>query len=197
MSKGEETRAAILDEAVQVASKTGFGGLSIGQLADITSMSKSGLFAHFRSKEQLQLQTLERAREKFVDVVVRPTLRSPRGEARLRSLLDNWLVWAREALTGGCIFIAASAELDDEPGLLRDALVQDQRDWLELLATIAGTAVSEGEFDPELDLEQFAFELHGLMLAHHHAARLLRDQRAEQRTRTAFEALVSAARRAS
>ncbi|MGH3332652.1 MAG: TetR/AcrR family transcriptional regulator [Nocardioidaceae bacterium] len=196
MGKGEDTRTAILDEAVQVASRVGFDGLSIGGLAEQTEMSKSGLFAHFRSKEQLQLQTLERARNRFVDVVVRPALASERGVVRVRALFDGWLRWAAEALEGGCIFVAAAAELDDRPGPLRDALVRNERDWLEMIATVAGSAVAEGDFRPDLDLDQFAFEVHGVMLAHHHASRLLRDAAAEARTRLAFESLVAAARRA-
>lgn len=196
MGKGEDTRTAILDEAVQVASRVGFDGLSIGGLAEQTEMSKSGLFAHFRSKEQLQLQTLERARNRFVDVVVRPALASERGVVRVRALFDGWLRWAAEALEGGCIFVAAAAELDDRPGPLRDALVRNERDWLEMIATVAGSAVAEGDFRPDLDLDQFAFEVHGVMLAHHHASRLLRDATAEARTRLAFESLVAAARRA-
>ncbi|MGE5719707.1 MAG: TetR/AcrR family transcriptional regulator, partial [Nocardioidaceae bacterium] len=175
MGKGELTKAAILDEAVQIASRVGFGGLSIGQLADRVEMSKSGLFAHFRSKEQLQLQAMERARQRFVDVVIRPALAAPRGIARVRAVFDRWLEWTHQALQGGCIFVAAAAELDDQPGALRDALVRNERDWLEFIATVAGTAVAEGELRDDLDLEQFAFEVHGVMLAHHHASRLLHD----------------------
>ena len=189
------TRAAILDEAVQIASRVGFDGLSIGQLADQVEMSKSGLFAHFRSKEQLQLQTMERAKEKFVDLVVRPALAAPRGRGRVLAMFDGWLDWTRQALEGGCIFVAAAAELDDQPGVLRDALVKNERDWLEFIATVAGTAVAEGEFRADLDLEQFAFEVHGVMLAHNHASRLLRDPDAGRRTRQAFESLLAAARR--
>ena len=194
MRKGEATRATILDEAVQIASRTGFDGLSIGGLAEAVEMSKSGLFAHFRSKEQLQLQTMERARERFVDIVVRPALAGPRGEKRVRAVFDGWLTWSRQALDGGCIFVAAAVELDDRPGPLRDALVANERDWLELLATVAGAAVAEGEFRPDLDLQQFAFEVHAVMLGHHHASRLLRDRDAEVRTLRAFESLVEAAR---
>lgn len=197
MSKGELTKAAILDEAVQIASRVGFGGLSIGQLADSVEMSKSGLFAHFRSKEQLQLQAMERARQRFVDVVIRPALAAPRGIARVRAVFDGWLEWTHQALQGGCIFVAAAAELDDQPGALRDALVRNERDWLEFIATVAGTAVAEGELRDDLDLEQFAFEVHGVMLAHHHASRLLQDERAETRTRQAFESLLAGARRST
>lgn len=194
MGKGELTKAAILDEAVQIASRVGFAGLSIGQLADRVEMSKSGLFAHFRSKEQLQLQAMERARQRFVDVVIRPALAAPRGIARVRAVFDGWLEWTHQALQGGCIFVAAAAELDDQPGALRDALVRNERDWLEFIATVAGTAVAEGDLRDDLDLEQFAFEVHGVMLAHHHASRLLHDERAEIRTRQAFESLLAGAR---
>jgi AcrR family transcriptional regulator len=195
MSKGQTTKTAILDEAVQVASRVGFGGLSIGRLADQTAMSKSGLFAHFKSKEQLQLQTLDRARAKFVDVVIRPALAAERGEARVRALFEAWLGWTARSLDAGCVFVAAASELDDQPGPLRDALVKSEQDWLELLASVAGTAVAEGQFRDDLDREQFAFEVHSLMLGHHHATRLLQDTRAGERTRRAFESLVAAARR--
>jgi AcrR family transcriptional regulator len=194
MSKGTETRTAILDEAVDIASQVGFGALSIGQLADRTQMSKSGLFAHFKSKEQLQLQALEHARARFVDCVARPALTTPRGEQRARALFEGWLAWQESSLPGGCIFIAASVEVDDQPGPLRDAVVRHERDLLEMIATVAGTAVSEGEWRSDLDLEQFAFELHGVLLAHHHAYRLLRDQHTAARTREAFESLIARAR---
>lgn len=196
MSKGQLTRAAILDEAVQVASRVGFEALSIAQLAEQVEMSKSGLFAHFRSKEQLQLQTLDRARQKFVAVVVAPALATPRGEPRVRALFEGWMRWAQLSLEGGCIFVSAAAELDDRPGPLRDSLVKNEQDWLELIATVAGTAVAEGDFREDLDTDQFAFEQHALMLGHQHATRLLRDALATERTHRAFESLVAAARRA-
>src|SRR3954454_16045460 len=143
MTKGEETRSAILDRAVAIASEVGFTGLSIGQLAEQTQMSKSGLFAHFKSKEALQLETLEWARERFTDVVIRPTLAAPRGEKRVRALFDSWLDWETEALRGGCIFVTATAEYDDRPGAMRDALVRSLQDWRETVAGVVGTAVAE------------------------------------------------------
>lgn len=194
MGKGESTRTAILDDAVEVASRLGFAGLSIGRLADHAAMSKSGLFAHFKSKQELQLQTLEHASRRFIDVAIRPALAAPRGERRLRTLFDGWHAWD-QAPVGGCLFIAASVELDDQPGPLRDALVRTQRDWLELISTVAGTAVAEGEFRADLDTEQFAFELQGIMLSNHQARRLLHDERADERAYTAFESLIAAARR--
>lgn len=194
MGKGAATKAAILDEALQIASRDGFGGLSVGMLAGQAGLSKSGLFAHFGSMEALQLQLLARAKERFVDTVVRPALAAPRGERRARAVFDNWLHWTSDVLVGGCIFVGLAVELDERPGELRDALVGAERDWLELLATVAGTAVAEGDFDPGLDVDQFAFEVHSLMLGHHHASRLMRDPLALARTRRAFEALVDRAR---
>ena len=195
MSKGQATKDAILDEAVGIASRVGFTGLTIGQLAEQTGMSKSGLFAHFRSKEALQLETLERGRERFTDLVIRPTLAQPRGIKRVRALLDNWLAWETEALQGGCIFVTGSIEYDDQPGPMRDALVRNQRDWSEFVATVAGTAVAEGDFRADLDTEQFAFTLQGLMYAFHHTARLLQDPRSLEHTRKAAEQLIDSASR--
>jgi AcrR family transcriptional regulator len=194
VSKGEATKTSILDEALHVASRVGFEGLSIGQLADRTEMSKSGLFAHFRSKEQLQLQTLEHAASRFTDVVVRPTLKAPRGERRIRELFERWLDWETETLAGGCVFASASIEYDDQPGPMHDALVRQQRDWTDFLSTVAATAVSEGEFRSDLDTRQFAFTWQALMFGYRHAGRLLHDPDALGRTRTAFEQLLDSSR---
>jgi AcrR family transcriptional regulator len=192
VTKGDETRLAILDRAVTIASEVGFGGLTIGQLADQTGMSKSGLYAHFKSKEALQLETLERARERFTDLVIRPTLAAPRGERRVRELVDRWLDWETDALSGGCIFVTAASEFDDQPGPMRDAVLRTQQDWLDFVATVAGAAVSEGDFRADLDTEQLAFTLQGLMLGYHHAARLMRDPRAREHTRVALDQLLAA-----
>lgn len=194
MSKGQQTRTAILDEAVGIASRVGFNALTIGQLAESTGMSKSGLFAHFKSKEALQLATLERGRERFTDLVIRPTLAAPRGIARVRALVDHWLVWETEALEGGCLFVTGSIEYDDQPGPMRDALVRNQQDWAEFIATVAGTAVREGDFRADLDTAQFAFSLQGLMYAFHHTARLLRDPKALEHTRHGVEQLLASCR---
>jgi AcrR family transcriptional regulator len=195
MGKGEATRQAILEQAAQVASRLGLEGVTIGRLADELELSKSGLFAHFHSKEALQIQTLRFAAELFVERVVRPALRAPRGEPRLRAVFERWLDWARaDSLKGGCLFVAAASELDDRDGPARDELVRQQREWLELIANVARTGVGEGDFRPDLDVEQLAHDIHGVMLAYHHCRRLLRDARAEERARTAFLALVRAAR---
>jgi AcrR family transcriptional regulator len=195
MSKGEETRQAILGRAAQMASLEGLHGLTIGGLASRAGLSKSGLFAHFHSKETLQVETLRFAAQLFVDKVVRPALKAPRGVERVVAVFERWLGWAEaDVLEGGCIFVAAASELDDRPGPVRDELVRQQRDWLELIANVCRTAIAEGHFGTHVDAEQFAHDLHGVMLSYHHARRLLRDPRAQERARRGFETLVDAAR---
>jgi AcrR family transcriptional regulator len=194
VTKGDLTRQAVLDEAARVASRVGLGGLTIGTLAASTQLSKSGLFAHFQSKESLQLQLLQHTRDRFVDLVIRPALAAPRGEPRVRELFRRWLDWDADALPGGCLFIAASAEFDDQPGPVRDRLARDQRDWMDTLAQVFRTGITEGHFRSDADPEQFAYDLHGAMLAYHHASRLLGDRDAAARAARAFEALLSAAR---
>ena len=191
LSKGESTRRMILDRGLATASLVGLEGLSLGEMARDVGMSKSGLFAHFSSKENLQLQVLETAIEQFVDQVVAPALRYPRGEPRVRALFEKWLAWSiSEAMPGGCIFIATANEFDDRPGPLRDRLVASQRDWLSALATAARIAVEEGHFRTDLDTEQFAYDLYSIALANHHFHRLLNDPAAFDRARRSFERLI-------
>jgi AcrR family transcriptional regulator len=194
MSKGQETRDAILDVAVRLASRIGFNGLTVGLLATETGMSKSGLFAHFRSKEALQLATLDRARRLFTDTTIRPALVTPRGEKRLRELFDRWLDWETDHLPGGCIFITGSVEFDDQPGAMRDALIANQQDWLDTLTLVVRTGLDTGDFRPDVEPDQVAFEIQALMLGYHHSARLLRDPRAKERTLSAFESLLASLR---
>jgi AcrR family transcriptional regulator len=193
--KGEATRAAILAHATRLASRLGLGGLSIGRLASDLKLSKSGLFAHFRSKEALQIQVLETAAAQFVETVVKPALAASRGEPRLRALFARWLSWAKsQKMPGGCLFVAAAAELDDRPGKLHDQLVARQKDFLDLIANVVRSGVADRRFRPEADPEQFAHDLYGVMLGYHHASRLMKDPRAEERAETAFESLLTAAR---
>lgn len=188
MRKGEATRAAILDRATDLARSAGVEGLSIGRLATEMSLSKSGLFAHFGSKEALQVAVVEHAREQFVARVVAPGLKAPRGEPRLRALFDRWMAWGAEP--GGCIFMALSAELDDRPGPARDALASALRDLMDVLATTTRVAIDEKHFRPDVDPQQVAFEIYGIMAASHAAARLVSDPKAGARTRRAFDALL-------
>ena len=195
MRKGELTRHAILARATALASGAGLEGVTIGRLSQALGLSKSGLFAHFRSKDALQVQVLRFAGERFVEQVVRPALEAPRGEPRVRELFERWLGWERSrAVPGGCPFVAAAVELDDRPGPARDELVRLQRDWLEVIATCCRKAVSEEHFDPSTDPDQFAHDLNAIMLGYHQSSRLLRDPAAEARARAAFEARLAAAR---
>jgi AcrR family transcriptional regulator len=191
MTKGAETRDRIVDRAWRLASRDGLAGLSIGALATELGLSKSGLFAHFGSKEGLEVAVLEAAAARFVDVVLRPALDAPRGLPRVRKLFQHWLSWVNDpGMPGGCIFMTAAIELDDRPGPQRDALVQMQKDLLATLARLARTAIEERHFRKDLDCEQFAFEALGVMFGYHHARRLLHDPKAETRTRAAFERLI-------
>jgi len=195
MTKGEETRRAILEHGLAVASEAGLEGLSIGGLAREVGLSKSGLFAHFDSKENLQIEVLKTAAEHFVEEVITPALKEPRGEPRVREFFDRWLLWADDQFVpGGCVFIAASHELDDRPGPARDYLIQAQRDCLGALSTAARIAVSEEHFRADLDLDQFAYDFYSIILAYHHFERLLRDPDAQARARAAFEELIRKSR---
>jgi AcrR family transcriptional regulator len=192
MAKGEATRQAILARAFELANVVGVSGLSIGRLAEATGLSKSGLFAHFGSKEALEVAVVEEAGRLFVQEVMVPALRQPRGEPRVRAVFDNWLAWGQRP--GGCFFIGASAELDDRPGPPRDALVQACKDWVDAIATAVRIAVAEGHLRSDLDPDQLAFEMYGLMMGAHTFSRFLREPDALDRTRRAFDRLLASYR---
>ncbi|NEE02833.1 TetR/AcrR family transcriptional regulator [Phytoactinopolyspora halotolerans] len=194
MSKGADTRREIVRHGVATAYQVGLRGLTIGKLALASDMSKSGLFAHFQSKETLQLAVLAEARTEFVDTVVRPALSTARGEPRVRELFGRWLECGLNRMPGGCLFVKAATELDEEEGPVRDQLVQDHRDLLDTLAQVFRSGIAEGHFRGDADPDQFATELDGIMLAFYHAHRLLRDGMAEERARRAFERLLDDAR---
>ena len=196
MGKGELTRQAILERATALASRHGLEGVSIGHLAEELGLSKSGLFAHFGSKEVLQVEILRFAAERFVENVVRPALAQPRGEPRVRAIFERWIAWDRShSVPGGCLFVAAASELDDRPGPARDELVRLQRDWLDSIAIAFRSGITEGHFRADCDPEQFAYDLYAVALGLHHARRLLRDPAADARARASVEALLNAARR--
>src|SRR3989454_10998935 len=175
-SKGEQTREAILTHALGLATRIGFEGPTIGRLAEDLRMSKSGLFAHFRSKEALQLEILRMAGERMIETVVKPALAAPRGEPRVRALFERWLAWEQSpSLPGGCPFMAASFELDDRPGPVRDFVVQNLRDWMETLDGAASIPVREGHFRPSLDCDKFEPDSQGIGLPLVAASRLIRD----------------------
>jgi len=190
-TKGEQTRTAILDEALRIASKLGLEGLTIGSLADATGMSKSGLFAHFGSREDLQLAVLEHAAQAYGERVFIPVLKIERGLPRLKALFERWLDWALESgLPGGCIMLSAAFEYDDRPGPIRDAAIEMQHRGNAITKKAVRLAIEEGHLDPETDPEQISFEMLGMVLASHNHRRLLGDKEARKRALTAFEELV-------
>lgn len=193
MSKGEQTRSAIVAQSLDLASVVGLNALSIGALAEHTGMSKSGLFAHFGSKEALQLAVLDAAEERFIEMVVKPASKAPRGIARIREFFERGFEWERSwAGTGGCVFNASAPEFDDQPGAVRERIVRAQRDWRETLIRVARSAVQTGEFRADLDCEQFAYEFKAINLAFIHSSRLMRDPKAEEHARQALERLIQA-----
>lgn len=194
MSKGEQTRQAILDRAFELANVVGVTGLSIGRLAEATGLSKSGLFAHFGSKEALEVAVVEEAARQFVQTVMVPALREPRGEPRVRALFEHWLAWGQRP--GGCFFVGASAELDDRTGPARDALVRACKDWVDELAKAVRIAVREAHFRSDTDSDQLAFEIYGIMNSGHLFNRFLRDPTALDRTRKALDRLLASVRTA-
>lgn len=191
MGKGDETRQAILDEALALCSQVGVSGLSIGMLADKAGMSKSGLFAHFGSKEELQIAVVREGQQRFVDTVVRPALKAPRGLPRLRALFTNWLDWtSRARLPGGCPLNAAANEFDDQPGPVRDAVEAGLNEGRRLLANAVRMAVETGDLRPDTDVDQVVFEFTGIELVNMQNKRLFRDKDANRRAAEAFERLL-------
>ncbi len=164
-SDGERSRNAILREAAQLATVEGISGLSIGRLADAVGMSKSGLFAHFGSKEELQLATIDTARAMFVAEVVEPALAAPTGLERLRALYERFLVHVEERVfPGGCFFASVATEMDTHPGPVRDSAIQFTEEWFGELVQATRDAQAEGAIDPAEDPEQLAFELDAFLL---------------------------------
>ena len=191
---GQRTRRSILETAVRLATVEGLDGLSIGKLASATGVSKSGVYAHFGSKEDLQLATVETARALFVDVVVAPTSGTV-GLDRLRALCDSFLTYVEHrTLPGGCFFAAAAAELGGRPGKLRERIAENQRDWMHLLTDAAEEAVSGRELSADTDVPTLVFELNALVIAANTAFILQDDPAVIAQARTAVERVLSAAR---
>jgi len=185
----------IVDRALSLAHEIGLEGLSLGILAAALKRSKSGLFAHFRSKEELQLEVLKEVIARFTNTVVVPALAQPRGEPRLRKLFEGYLVWIRgNAKNGGCMLMALAQEFDDRPGPVRDLLVQKMGEWQRAIARVAQTAVQEKYFRENLDTQQFAYEMMGIAMAFEHTNKLLKDARAGRRAHEAFEELLARGR---
>ena len=188
LGKGAFTRQAILQEAMDLASVNGLEGLTIGSLAEATGLSKSGLFAHFGSKEELQLATVQAARALFQERVLRPAFQSPRGLKRLCAVLASWMDYAeREMFRGGCFFAATSVEFDGRPGPVRDLLAVCMTDWRGTLARLVREAKESGELSKGADPEQLAFEFYALAFGANGIFQLHRDHQAFAMARRAIK----------
>jgi len=191
LPKGLQTRAAILDAALGLASHMGLEGLSIGAVAEVAQMSKSGVFAHFGSREELQISVIREYHLRFEEEVFFPAIREPRGLPRLQALFDRWVRRVSVELDSGCIYISGAVEFDDRPGPVRDALVEMVRSWQSALERAIRIAIEEGHLRADTDAEQMLFEIHGLILALHHDARFLRNPGVLDRARKGFDRLVA------
>lgn len=190
MRKGEQTRAAILDVALELASRNGLEGLTIGLLADRMNMSKSGVFAHFGSREDLQLEVVKLYHHRFEQEVFFPSITEARGLPRLVAMYTRWVKRVSVEIASGCIYISGAVEYDDREGPIREELVSMVRAWQNALLRSVRQSVELGHLRAGLDAEQLVFEMHGLILALHHDARFLRNPGAVERARAAFEQLI-------
>ena len=187
LQKGQQTKMAIIDAALGLASQIGLEGLSIGVLAEVTQMSKSGVFAHFGSREELQIRVIREYFHRFEQEVFYPALKQPRGLPRVRALFANWMKRVAVELQSGCIFISGAVAFDDRPGPVRDALASAVQTWLHALTRAVVQAREEGHLVPDADAQQVAFEIHGLILSLHYEARFLKNPGAIERAHTGFE----------
>ncbi|MFZ3160793.1 MAG: TetR/AcrR family transcriptional regulator [Rhodoferax sp.] len=187
LQKGRQTKQLIIDAALGLAEQIGLEGLSIGALAEVTRMSKSGVFAHFGSREELQISVIREYYQRFSNEVFFPALNAPRGLPRVRALFANWMQRVAIEIQSGCIFISGAVEFDDRPGPVRDALASSVQTWLAAMHRAVVQAKQEGHLVPDADEAQMAFEIHGLILALHYEARFLKNPGAIARAHTGFE----------
>ena len=190
MRKGEQTRAAILDVALELASRNGLEGLTIGLLADRMSMSKSGVFAHFGSREDLQLEVVKLYHHRFEQEVFFPSIKEPRGLPRLVAMFSRWIKRVSVEIASGCIYISGAVEYDDRPGPIRDELVSMVMAWQNALLRCVRQAIEIGHLRADTDAQQLVYEMYGLILALHHDARFLRAPGAVERAKSGFERLI-------
>ncbi len=184
--KGQQTKAAIVDAALGLATQIGLEGLSIGALAEVMRMSKSGVFAHFGSREELQISVIREYFTRFEEEVFYPALAHPRGMPRLKALFENWMNRTSIEIDSGCLFISGAVEFDDRPGPVRDALAGSVKTWLAAMNRAVVQARQAGHLRDDLDEHQMAFEIHGLILALHYEARFLKTPGSVARAHTGF-----------
>jgi AcrR family transcriptional regulator len=192
---GRATRDRILDTGLNLLSTSGFAGVTIGLLADQVGMSKSGLFAHFKSKDEIDIGLLEKMVEVANKTVVVPAMRAQQGLPRLTALVENWFGWSTKAgLIGGCPAAAGMFELDDVEGPVREKLLELEKQWNEALKQFIAEAIATGELRNDLDIDQFIWELMGFYLNHHASRRFMRTRDANKRARQAFQGLIDRSR---
>ena len=189
MPKGISTKQDIINRGLEMASQLGLECITIGLLAKETSLSKSGLFAHLKSKENLQLEILRHAADDFTKKVILPALKIQAGITRIKALVKNWIDWGNK-ISGGCIFVTAGTEYSDRPGKVRTLLIQQQEQWIESLRRIANSAIKVGDFKEGIDVDQFAFELYSLLLGFHYYYKLLDDKKVIQKQEIALDQLL-------
>ena len=190
MRKGELTRAAILDMALDLASRDGLEGLTIGLLADKMNMSKSGVFAHFGSREDLQLEVLKLYHHRFEQEVFFPSVKEPRGIQRLKAMFARWVKRVSVEVASGCIYISGAVEYDDRPGPIREELMAMVGAWQGALLRCVKQSVECGDLKADTDPQQLVYEMYGLILALHHDARFLRIPGSLERAGKGFERLI-------
>ncbi|HRN75276.1 TetR/AcrR family transcriptional regulator [Ottowia sp.] len=189
--KGQQTKASIVDAALRIATQVGLEGLSIGAVAEAMGMSKSGVFAHFGSRDELQISVVREYSARFQREVFEPAMAAPRGLPRVRALFDHWMRFTSAELDSGCIFISGAVEFDDRPGPVRDALVAAVGDWVEAMMRAVAQARHEGHLVADADEQQIGFEIHGLILALHYEARFLQRPGAVERALRGFNNILA------
>ncbi|MEO6565221.1 MAG: TetR/AcrR family transcriptional regulator [Casimicrobiaceae bacterium] len=187
LQKGQQTKAAIVDAALGLATQIGLEGLSIGALAEVTQMSKSGVFAHFGSREELQISVIREYHSRFEDEVFYPAMQQARGMPRLRALFAHWMKRTSIEIDSGCIYISGAVEFDDRSGPVRDALVGSVKTWLAAMRRAVVSAKEEGHLRADVDEDQLLFEIHGLILALHYEARFLQNPGSIDRANAGFD----------
>jgi AcrR family transcriptional regulator len=191
LQKGQQTKAAIVEAALGLATQIGLEGLSIGALAEVTQMSKSGVFAHFGSREELQISVIREYHDRFEQDVFYPSLDAPRGLPRLQAMFANWMKRTSVEIDSGCIYISGAVEFDDRPGPVRDALASSVQTWHAAMKRTIEMAREEGHLRADVDEEQMLFEIHGLILALHYEARFLKNPGSIARANTGFENILA------
>lgn len=191
LQKGQQTKMAIIDAALGLATQIGLEGLSIGALAEATQMSKSGVFAHFGSREELQISVIHQYFALFERDVFYVAMEQPRGLPRVKALFANWMKLVAEEIQAGCIFISGAVEFDDRPGPVRDALATSVQTWLAAMNRSIVLAKACGHLRADVDEEQMAFEIHGLILALHYEARFLNKPGSMERAKKGFDNILA------